>query len=136
MDFWLLYLITRTEDVADALNGMCGVSVGALAVLFFVRGMMAADTDLQPDGYETIAKRMRSACRTLVAVAVVCGLLSTLMPTRKDWYMIIGGYAVTHIEGIDKLPANVVGAANEFLKRYQEESAEEEPKATKQGGGA
>jgi hypothetical protein len=127
MDFWLLYLMTRTEDIGYALGPIA--IMGAMISLFaaFISLVMADEMG------ETMTNRVRKITRRALVIASVCGVLSVLMPTRNDWYVMIGGYYVTHIEGVDKLPVNVVGAANEFLKRYQEE---EEQGAKKQGGGA
>jgi hypothetical protein len=42
-------------------------------------------------------------------------MLSVIIPREKQMYTILGGYAVTNIEGVNQLPANIVNAANAYL---------------------
>ena len=65
-------------------------------------------------------QKFQKASKKAVIISVICLLVSGLSPSRNDWYLIIGGYYVTHIEGIDKLPANTVAAMNRFLEEYTE----------------
>mgnify|MGYP000641447084 FL=1 len=50
--------------------------------------------------------------------------LSTLVPSEKALYYMIGGYYVTNVEGIKDLPPTAVKAANQFLNDYIEEKKE------------
>jgi hypothetical protein len=55
------------------------------------------------------------------ATIVCSGLLAVLIPSEKQLYFIAGGYAATNITGIDKLPENVVKAANDWLEGVNKE---------------
>lgn len=57
-----------------------------------------------------------------IPLSITLGLISNLIPNEKQMYTLVGGYYVTNIEGIDKLPKNIVGAANKFIETYTEES--------------
>ncbi|OJW21223.1 MAG: hypothetical protein BGO49_24740 [Planctomycetales bacterium 71-10] len=140
MDFWLLYLMTRTDHIRDAMRLFAALVLIGGVVTFVTSPILLLivhDVDVS-DELKAMAKRW---AKRVVIAASACGLISPFLPTRNDWYVMIGGYYVTQVEGIDKLPANVVGAANEFLERYQAEQdgpevLKEGPKAKKQGGGA
>jgi hypothetical protein len=45
-------------------------------------------------------------------------LLMTLIPNTKQAMLIVGGYYVTNLEDINKLPDNTVRAINTFLEEY------------------
>ena len=54
--------------------------------------------------------------RNLIIYSIITAFISSFIPSEKSVYKIIGAYAVTNIEGIEKLPPNLVKAANNFLK--------------------
>jgi hypothetical protein len=51
-----------------------------------------------------------------------------MIPSEKALYKIIGAYAVTNIEGVEKLPPNIVKAANNFLEGLIDKGDEGEGK--------
>lgn len=69
----------------------------------------------------------KSAVKTIkihVVLFLVSGAAYIITPSENQIYMITGGYIATNIEGIDELPANLVGAANSFLENYTKEVEE------------
>ena len=57
-------------------------------------------------------------------LTLLSSLVSVLIPKEDQMWYIVGGYAVTNVEGIQELPENIVGAANAFLEKYQPEATE------------
>ncbi len=53
-----------------------------------------------------------------VAVPFIVMSFAMFIPSEKQMMYIIGGYAATNVEDIEKLPKNVVDAANKFLESY------------------
>ena len=53
-----------------------------------------------------------------VVVPFIVMSLAMFIPSEKQMMYIIGGYAATNVENIEKLPKNVVNAANKFLESY------------------
>jgi len=45
-----------------------------------------------------------------------------LTPSEKQMMYMIGGYAATNVENIEKLPKTVVNAANKFLEQYTDKT--------------
>lgn len=48
-------------------------------------------------------------------------LIGVVIPDNRQMTYLIGGYAATNVENIEKLPKNVVNAANKFLEDYTEQ---------------
>lgn len=55
-----------------------------------------------------------------VAAVLACGLLAGAIPNAKQMAYLTGGYIATNTENVDKLPQNLVDAANKFLESYSE----------------
>lgn len=115
MDLFTLYLIT----ILDGLNGIfrVGLFVGLAAVPTIVL------TDLVIN--ERVPNYFKRYLRTYVVSMVVVGLLSAVTPTTNQAFMIMGGYYVTNIDDIEKLPPNVIKAANGFIENYLNEEEDE-----------
>ena len=67
---------------------------------------------------EHTARKCWNVVRALVFTVFVCMVLTAILPSRSDVYTIAGAYLVTNVENIEKLPANVVTAANKLLEDY------------------
>jgi hypothetical protein len=132
MSIWLFYLMTRTGDLHEALQflGLL-TSLGCGAGTVITGIMKSSKSSWDQNDAKACAEIYPAAVKGL-KYGLLALVISCLIPTTKDWYVLIGGYAVTHVEGIGDLPANVVGAANEFLKQYQPEE-KKEPKSKKDG---
>lgn len=62
-------------------------------------------------------------CKWVLPLLLLISVLSIIIPTEKQMYTLAGGYYVANIEGIDKLPKNVVGAVNKFIETYTEDKS-------------
>lgn len=60
----------------------------------------------------------------IIPICLILNLIAILIPNEKQLYTIAGGYYTSNIEGIDKLPKNVVGVINHFLEQYQSKKGE------------
>jgi hypothetical protein len=49
-------------------------------------------------------------------------MLTLMAPNKEQIMYIIGGYVTTNTAGIEKLPPNLVNAANKFLEGYTKEN--------------
>lgn len=58
----------------------------------------------------------KKACWIFIPIA----FLAIAFPNQKQIYTIIGGAYALNIEGIEKLPPNIVDAANNFLEKMKE----------------
>lgn len=56
-----------------------------------------------------------------VAAIIVGAMIAAIVPSERQMWTIVGGYAVTSVEGIEDLPPNMTRAANAFLERYVRE---------------
>lgn len=73
------------------------------------------------EGEEALLKRFHPAIKWGMTVLISGAVLQAVIPSERGLMMMVGGYFVTNIDGIEKLPPNVVGAASEFLERYIDE---------------
>jgi len=71
---------------------------------------------LDDDGEEFSHARLVRVVRALVITCAVSTTLVCILPAKKQMMLILGGAIVTNIEGIEKLPPNLVRAANAFLE--------------------
>lgn len=114
MSLWLLYLIEvlpnlRTVLIIIGLPLACGAAIFTLAGIY----------DEDPKYYKLGAKRLAPIC-------LACWLIAALIPSTTGMYRIIGGYFVTDIEGIEKLPPAVVDAAEAWLKSVAKDAQKDE----------
>ena len=52
-------------------------------------------------------------------------LAFAFVPTKEEMTYIVGGYFVTNVEDIEKLPPNLVKSANKFLEDYTTQEPKE-----------
>lgn len=55
------------------------------------------------------------------SVSLFFFILGSLIPTTSQMYLLVGGYLTTHNEEMQKLPKNVLGAANAWLESIEKE---------------
>lgn len=117
MSFWLLYAIAVLDDV--------GQLAGFLGLLTFVVGFIGigicriciATESENSSEYKAAGKFLPVANKALI-LGIIAMFISCAIPNKDEWKLIIGGYFVTNIEGIDKFPPEIVGAAHNFLEKY------------------
>jgi len=113
-----LYLITTLPRVGLFLGAIATfIIIGTCLVLIF--SSAAADYSIEGESREA-ARRIRSkvigSYKLITFLVFFFGFASVLTPSERQIYQIVGAYAVTSIDGIDKLPSNLVGVANKYLE--------------------
>lgn len=58
----------------------------------------------------------------VVVLVFVFSLMSAVLPDDSQMKFLAGAYVTTNIEDIDKLPKNIVNAANAYLESLSEET--------------
>jgi hypothetical protein len=129
-----IYLI-----LGDILGTMTGIAwVGSVIVAIFVvclgfHEINAYDSDATRDFKEESNEKTKAFFiahwKKFVVIPLVSTTLLLAYPTKDDLKWIVGGAivwnsaeGVANIKGVDKLPENLVGAANYFLESiYKEE---------------
>ncbi len=121
MSLFNLYLITILPNIGDF---FIALSIGTIAVFLMLMVITSMTIDCTMDSNtEKAAKEARKkiilSYKLFVSIVIIFGILAVLIPSEKQIYQIVGGYSVTNIEGIDKLPANLVAVANKYLEELK-----------------
>lgn len=119
MDFWQLYLLTIVPDISSKLGPITIVSLFIGAIGSCAATIMPGCSDIPKE----VISRFTNFTRKTFYFGIATGIVCLLSPSKESLYTIMGGYYVTHIEGIDKLPPNVVGAMNKFLEQYEDDKS-------------
>lgn len=115
MGIWELYLLTVISNLSYSLAIILTFS---LLVVFFATIFLFMPILLGDEEDSERAKFTLKGMKPIYILCVVFCLFGALLPSEKQIYLIIGGAYATNIDGIEKLPANVVKAANAFLDQY------------------
>lgn len=109
MDLSTIILLTMLPKAAGVVAVWTGILIVLLAAVIIF-------------GY--IDGCIKSSLRT--KLSVLCGFLillnasANMIPTRNELVFITGAYFATNIEGIDKLPPNIIKAVNSALEDISE----------------
>jgi len=123
MDFSTLYWILVLPNLGTAIGVVSSLLSIALIIYGFISIGFSDDNLYYTEASErpkVIAQRKSKGGKFIKwsALPILIGMLSTLIPTDKQMMYMIGGYVVTNVQGIEKLPNNVIGAANKFLEDF------------------
>ncbi len=118
MSLFTIYLLTRLTAIADL--ALCLSIAAAAAILFCVLLIVIEDL-----------KELTPWVKRLFITFCITSSIFVLLPSTKEAFMIIGGYALVNNEEVQKLPANVLGAANGFLEEYIQDAKKEVQEVTK-----
>ena len=108
MELSTLYWVLILPKLAQSIAVICIISITVLGV----GGMLFAVIEQEKIG-KTVAIWTFSTCAPLL-------IITAFIPNEKQMMYLIGGYVATNTEGVEKLPKNVVDAANRFLEDYTE----------------
>lgn len=113
MSLITLYLISMLPNLQS-------LFVSAAAILSIVAAVSVVLAMVEDGWIDSPARGWRKLWANQMkkwgaAAIILCALIAALIPSEKQLYFIAGGYAATNIAGIDKLPENLVKAANDWL---------------------
>lgn len=117
MSLFTLYLISILPSLSNLTSVIGTLSIIAFGVLTVMVLFLAGEGDDVPAG---ITKARNLALK----IALPCLIIATLIPGEKQLYMIAGGYVATNTAGVEKLPDNLVKAANNWLEKLAETGEE------------
>lgn len=122
MSLFTLYLISVLPGFSGLASG-----IGWFLITYFTIWFLGATLgDYDDYNEKTKGSRKRSLIINFkkwgVLSIIACFLFSALIPSEKQLYTIAGGYMATNTTGIDKLPDNIVKAANSWLEKIAETS--------------
>lgn len=118
MSLWTLYWISVLPLIFEEFLAFIGITTGILGAT----ALIAYSEDY--DSKEVYVKHFKKAFIIFGIVILIQGFI----PSERQMYIILGGYAATNVEGINKLPANLVGAANAYLEKMAKEVEPEKEK--------
>ena len=103
-------------------NCLVGFIIWGCVLLCLILGFCSIGNfiDKEKDLLNISLKYLKRSVITLL----VSALIFTVIPTEKQIYMIAGGYVVTNNQELQKLPNNVLQAANKYLERLSKYSDE------------
>lgn len=117
----IIYLYFTVMSILDT----CLFILGAILLGFLLRGIAyAAIEDKWPDKDSLVSKGIKRIGIPFIVILMI----HTFLPSLTTIKYMIGGTAVmaaSELDGIEKLPQNVIDLANEFLEATKEEPIEE-----------
>ena len=115
LELWTLIVFLPGLDTA--LSFFMGI--GSIALFAAIGARLVAE-DKEDDYTQAAFYRYGKRLGVVTSIWLVLCFAAIVTPDERQIRWMIGGYVVTNIEGVGKLPDNIVGAANEFLERYRE----------------
>ena len=118
MDLLTIYLVLILPNFGAAL-AVIGGAGAAIGVGFSLSSLINGDcTYGDPEKKKAY---FSTGKKTFKITGMICApliLMAILIPSNKQMMYMIGGYAATNVEGVEKLPKNIADAANKFLEQY------------------
>lgn len=100
---------------------LVGIFLAVGLVIFAMLALSGGDTSDEEE--KSIYRGLKIVVvRICLPVVLVSSLACLVIPSESQITKIVNGYYVTNIEDIDKLPPNIVDAANKFLTSYSKET--------------
>ena len=116
MDLSTLYWILILPNIGSSIAVVSVFS--AVGLMAFSAVQQINHNDSYKEDKKEEYKKSYVSSRKWAASIIVIGLMTNFIPSSKQTMYLIGGYAATNVENIEKLPKNVVDAANKFLESY------------------
>lgn len=125
MDLLTIYLLTVLPNLGILLGVLSSISLVCTLIFLVITSINRCNvyswtTAEEKKEYVALFKCAVKTTKFVLPISFLLLIVCNLIPNERQMYTIIGGYAVTNIEGIDKLPKNLIGAANKFIENYAE----------------
>jgi len=85
----------------------CVGSLGSFLVLFSFKVV---------EGSEEVPSWASKTFKVALVTFLITGVLNMFVPSQKQMLLVLGIHSVTNIEGIEKLPKNIVKRLNDILE--------------------
>lgn len=109
MSLLTLYLLSIIPGLGHLITFL-GIVLTVIPLgIFMVAWLESSTGDISLTG---VGKKLKN----YIKVGILVSLLGFAIPTKDQLYFIAGGYITTNTEGVAELPANMVEAANSWLK--------------------
>ena len=119
MELSTLYWVFTIPSIGNFFGAIGGILVAACLVAI-VLSALEMDCTYGQEEKKANLRKTRDKFTKLLIIPVLLFFISVFIPTEKTMMYMIGGYAATNVEGVEKLPKNVINAANRFLEKYTE----------------
>ncbi len=122
MEMWTIYWLLTIPEIGRYVQGVgvifLLVSILTVIVTIFIYVLWRFDND---EDAASAFKLIMPCALVSIFIAITFNFAAALIPTKENMMYIIGAYAVTNVDGVEKLPPNIVNAANKFMEDYIEE---------------
>lgn len=130
MSAWLIYFITILTGINSFVITVT-IFAGLGIVVSFIGLIIARgcqwdydqDSKYHQQG-KVIADKLDATVKACVVAFILFGIIGAVVPTTKGAMVGVGVYAVTNVDGIEKLPPALVDAANDYLSQAKNDVAE------------
>lgn len=121
MDLFTAYLLVMAPSFSHWLHGISSAMLAfpALALMFMAFAAFIAE---KRSLWYNAPKKLLGL---IMVVGFVFGFGAAAIPNEKQMMMLTGAYFVSNIEGIDKLPPNIIKAINSALENYGSDEKKE-----------
>lgn len=111
MSMFMLYVLFV---LVPGIGSFCG----GLAFILSIVGattLMAACAAKSED-QDNLADTLFFISKVMAVALFISAILTNTLPTKNDMLLLVGASAATNIEGIEKLPPNIIKAMNNYLE--------------------
>ena len=114
MDFFTLYLIIMVSGLTK-LFLIPAIIMAAIGLIMLIPFLILTSDSRLDEGELRILNLFKWLIPALLGVSFVMFAVSIFIPSWEQMKILIGGYYVTNIDGIETIPANMVDLINSFL---------------------
>jgi len=115
---YLVYLVTSISSISTAIFVITTLILAIIGFIIFMEVVVDERED------SNLVKYSKLIMKKVVPVMIISVVAKTVLPSKDDLKYIIGGatiYGITQVDGVEKLPKNVVDAMNKFLEDLKED---------------
>ena len=113
MSLWMLYIIiVLVPSISSAATGIliAGFIIGVIAISIGPVVFMEMENEF--------VATAKTFIKPYIYIMGISAIICVVAPDREDMAYMVGGYFVTNVEQVEKLPDNLVNAANRYLEDY------------------
>jgi len=117
MELSTLYWILILPNIGVFFT-VIGVLIIVACLFLIISAAISIDCTYGNEDKINRLRKTRDKATKFMVLPVIILFIAVFIPSGKQMMYMIGGYAATNIEDVEKLPKNVVNAANKFLESY------------------